>query len=88
MVKAIDIEYCGGWGYGGPATRLKKSLEAAFPGVEIKMHSADGTTGKIEVAWIDNGKKSIVWSKGKADTENGHNTVVNNLKEAQWEIIL
>jgi hypothetical protein len=47
------------------------------------MHSADGTTGKIEVAWIDNGKKSIVWSKGKADTENGHNTVVNNLKEAQ-----
>jgi len=26
MVKSIDIEYCGGWGYGGPANRLKKSI--------------------------------------------------------------
>ena len=33
MVRVIDIEYCGGWGYGGPALRLKKVLQEAFPDV-------------------------------------------------------
>lgn len=69
MPKIIDIEYCGAWGYGGPALRLKKSLAEAFPEYEINCHSADGVTSKIEVSWIDGGNKAIVWSKGKADTE-------------------
>lgn len=72
MPKVIDIEYCGGWGYGGPASRLKKSLEQAFPGVEINSHSAQGMTSLIEVSWIDNGQKNKVWSKGKTDTESNH----------------
>ena len=76
MSKVIDIEYCGGWGYGGPAMRLKKSLAEAYPDVEINCHSAQGMTSKIEVAWISNGDKQIVWSKGKADTENGHQQIV------------
>lgn len=84
MVKVIDIEYCGGWGYGGPALRLKKSLQAAFPNHEINTHSAHGLTGKIEVAWIEGGNKKIVWSKGKADTESKHETIIDNLKSAQW----
>ncbi len=29
----IYIEYCGGWGFGGPALRLKKSIMTAFPDV-------------------------------------------------------
>ena len=55
MVKTIDIEYCGGWGYGGPANRLKKSIADSFPDVTINCHSAKGMTSKIEVAWIDGG---------------------------------
>ena len=47
MPKIIDIEYCGGWGYGGPALRLKKYLAEAFPDLEINNHSAKGMTGLI-----------------------------------------
>ncbi len=43
----IYIEYCGGWGYGGPALRLKKSLITAFSNVEIQCESADDVTSKI-----------------------------------------
>lgn len=68
MSKVIDIEYCGSWGYGGPAMRLKKYLVEKFPGVEINNHSAKGTTGVIQVSWIVDGKKSVVWSKGKGET--------------------
>ena len=85
MPKVIDIEYCGGWGYGGPALRLKKSLQEAFPDIEINNHSAKDLTSKIEVAWIENGNKNIIWSKGKADTEGNHPEIVNNLKSAQWD---
>lgn len=85
MVKTIDIEYCGAWGYGGPANRLKKSIAEAFPNVNINCHSAKGTTSKIEVAWIDEGQKNIIWSKGKADTENNHQEIINILKSKQWE---
>ena len=66
MSKVIDIEYCGSWGYGGPALRLKKALQEAFPDVEINNHSASSKTGKIEVAWIDGGNKKIIWANGKA----------------------
>ena len=52
--------------------RLKKSLTEAYPDVEINCHSAKDLTSKIEVAWIEGGNKQIVWSKGRADTENGH----------------
>lgn len=73
MVKHIDIEYCGAWGYGGPATRLKKAIQATFPDVQISCHSAGKSTGTIQIAWIeDTGKKNILWSKGKAETENNH----------------
>ena len=84
MGKKIDIEYCGGWGYGGPAMRLKKAIQAAFPDVEIDCHSASGMTSKIEVSWIDGANKQIIWSKGKADTENGHVAIIANLKISNW----
>ena len=84
MPKIIDIEYCGGWGYGGPALRLKKKILESYPDIEINCHSASTMTSKIEVAWIDNGNKNIVWSKGRADTENGHDQIIANLKESQW----
>ena len=84
MAKEIDIEYCGGWGYGGPANRLKTAIAAKFPDVKINCHSAKGMTSKIEVAWIENGQKTIVWSKGKAETENGHAQVIAALG-GKWE---
>jgi hypothetical protein len=40
-------------------------------------------TSKIEVAWIDGGQKDIIWSKGKADTENNHQEIINLLKSKQ-----
>lgn len=33
MAKIIDIEYCGGWGYGGVALKLKKAIAIMFPKV-------------------------------------------------------
>lgn len=80
----IYIEYCGGWGFGGPALRLKKALMAAFPNVEIDCQSADGWTNKVEVYWIEGATKKLYWSKGKADTENGHNEIITLLKSAWW----
>lgn len=56
--------------------RLKKSIQEAFPEVEINCHSAKGTTGVIDVAWMDGGNKQIIWSKGKADTEGNHQTII------------
>ena len=85
MVKHIDIEYCGAWGYGGPATRLKKEVEAAFAGVQVSCHSAGKSTSVITVSWIDdNGNKKVLWSKGRADTENSHKEIVQLLKDNQW----
>jgi|JI61114BRNA_FD_contig_61_2605615_length_299_multi_2_in_0_out_0_1 hypothetical protein len=37
-------------------------------------------TQKVEVSWIIDGKKVMIWSKGKADTESGHAEIVANLK--------
>ena len=54
---------------------------AAFPNVEIDCASADGNTSKIEVFWIDGANKKLVWSKGKADTENGHNEIIKLLQQ-------
>ena len=80
MSNKIDIEYCGSWGYGGPANRLKKSITENLPGVEVNSHSAKGQTGTIKVSWIKNGALQTVWEKGKAATENGHSSIVALLK--------
>ncbi len=63
--------------------RLKKSLQDAFGNIAINCHAASTTTGKIEVAWIEDGQKQIVWSKNKIDTENKHPDIINNLKTCQ-----
>jgi len=61
--------------------RLKKSLIAAFPNVEIDCQSANGMTSKIEVFWIEGVNKKLIWSKGKADTENNHNEIIKLLQQ-------
>ena len=35
MSKKIEIEYCAETGLGGPALKLRKSVQDSFPGVEI-----------------------------------------------------
>lgn len=42
----IIIEYCGGWGYGGPANRLKKAIAEHIPGLEVECISAGKMTSK------------------------------------------
>lgn len=84
MSNKIDIEFCGGWGYGGPANNLKKAIAAKFPGVEINNHSAKGMTSKIEVGWMVNGQKKIIWSEGKQKTEQNHNTIIDLLNNSRW----
>ena len=83
MPNKIDIEYCGAWGYGGPATNLKKKIEADL-GVEVNSHSANGVTGTIKVSWVKDGKLETVWEKNKADTVNGHDEILKLLKSSQW----
>jgi hypothetical protein len=72
MTKKIEIEYCGAWGWGGIANNLKSALQKAFAGVEVDCHSAGQKTSLVQVAWINNGHKNVVWSKGRQDTEKGH----------------
>lgn len=86
MVRTIDIEYCGGWGYGGPANRVKAAIASAFPDAQISCHSAGSMTRLIEVAWVEDGKKKIIWSKGKADTDNekGYGEIIALLKSNWW----
>lgn len=86
MSKYIDIEYCGSWGYGGPANRLKAAIAKSYPDVEIKCHSANGATSVIEVNVVVNGTKHQIWRKGKADTENGHAAIVAAIKPLLWSI--
>ena len=82
MVKAIEIEYCSTEGLGAPAARLKKAILAEFPDATVETRAVNGT-GKIEVSWKDDNNKRTVWSKGKIDTENGHPSIIANLKESQ-----
>lgn len=77
----ILIEYCGGWGYRGPANKLKESINQAYPTAEIECVSAGQKTSKIEVFWIDGGNKTPVWSNGRAQTDSGHQEIVQALKQ-------
>ena len=82
MSKTIEIEYCAETGLGGPALKLKKAVQDAFPAHEIDYREANGHTGRIEVAWNDGNVRNIVWSNGKSDTEKNHETIVENLRLA------
>ncbi len=65
---------------GGSALRLQKSLTKAYPNTEIECQPAEDATSKIEVYWIDGEKRKLFWSKGKTDTENGHNEIIKLVK--------
>lgn len=82
MSRKIEIEYCPDTGLGGPANKLKKSVQDAFPGVEIDYKEASSATSRIEVAWNNDGNKNIVWSNNKTDTESNHPTIIENLRLA------
>jgi selT/selW/selH-like putative selenoprotein len=84
MAKILDIEYCGAWGYGPSATQLKKALAAVFPEVEINCHSAGSSTSKIEVAWISEGQKKMVWSDSKKATNDNHAKIIELVKGSAW----
>ena len=68
MPNTIKIEYCGGWGYGWIASRVRNLLLQSFPDATMDFKSARGITGKVEVSWIKDGKKEVVWSGGRQET--------------------
>lgn len=76
MSKKIEIEYCPESGLGGPALKLRKVVQDAFPGVEIDYREAGSATNRIEVAWNNGGTRNLVWSNNKKDTESSHATIV------------
>jgi len=80
----IIIEYCGGWGYGGPANRLKKAIVEHIPGLEVECISAGKMTSKIEVYWVSGDERKAIWSNGKAATEENHKEIVNLIKQHMW----
>ena len=85
MSNQVDIEYCGSWGYGGPATRLKDYISKNYgENLNIKTHSATGVTGTIKVSWIKGGSLDTVWEKGKAETEGAHAEILGLLKQKAW----
>lgn len=43
-----------------------------FPKIEINCHSADSQTSKIEVSWMIDDKKVMVWSEGRGKTNESH----------------
>lgn len=62
MPKQIDIEYCGSWGYGGAAKRLKEAIEKGYGDkLDIKVHPANDVTSTIKVSWINGGQLKTVW---------------------------
>lgn len=75
MSKKIDIEYCGSWGFKGPAARLKNILQQAFPNHPISTQPASAKTSRIEVKIVEGENKNIVWSDTKINTEQGHEII-------------
>ena len=87
MVKHIDIEYCGAWGYSGPGNRLKTAIEGALPEVKVVAHSASGKTGRIDVSWIsDSGNRNIIWTGSRRDVESSHAQIIALIKSQKWNM--
>lgn len=70
--KNINIEYCGSWGFRGPAGRLKNLLQQAFPQSKVSIQEAPTITSKIEVKVVEGHNNSTIWSEGRAKTESSH----------------
>lgn len=79
MVKEIEIEYCGSWGYGGPANSLKNAIAQKFPDAKFNLHSANGKTGVIKVVLTENGQKREIWSQGRDATNKNHQQIIELL---------
>jgi hypothetical protein len=43
-----------------------------FPHYEITCERINQITGKIEVYWVKNNEKKLVWSDTKQNTQNNH----------------
>lgn len=56
-VARIEIQYCGGWGYGPYAESLKQKLESEFGSQVVVVKKRDpGVTGNFEVTILNNGQ--------------------------------
>ena len=54
---------------------MKSLLEKNFPNTKV-YSSALMASGKIEVSWVKDGKKQIVWSAGKNATSSHEQHIV------------
>jgi len=72
----VDVEYCGGWGYGPRFEKLRRSILEALPNAEVK--GAKGRTTSFEVKI--NGKE--MYSKLKSGSFPDFDSVVKAVERA------
>ena len=80
MPNTIFIEFWGGWGYGNVAYALKRYIQESFPNAQVECKSAGRITRKIEVSWVAEGNKQVVWSKGRYEAANEQQEIVKALQ--------
>ena len=51
----VNIQYCGGWGYGSYANYAKQLITAAYPGCTVAFARDNGTTGNMEITHVPSG---------------------------------
>lgn len=87
MNKKIEVEYCGSWGFRGPASRLKNILQQAFPGSNVGLIEAASSTSRIDVKVVDGDKQSIVWSGNRAEATKSDEEIKQKIKNTMWFVL-
>ena len=67
MSKYIEVEYYADWAFATRAIRIGNILEENFSQLSISYKSSEDLYNKIEVSWIKDGVKEVVWSGGRQE---------------------
>ena len=83
-VATIQIQFCGGWGYGRFYNMLCVALEDEFEDqVEVTYIRDQGVTGNFEITLLETGE--VIHSKknggGKCQTEEERNALFEKIRE-------
>lgn len=63
---------------------LRKTIEENVDDVEVSTRPEyGGGFAKIEVSWVVDGNKEVVWSKNRGETNSNHLTIVDLLKKSR-----
>jgi len=88
-VLTIQIQYCGGWGYGPYSRSLRQYLQREFKNLIDFIEKKDGgITGNFEVTIVDmNGTSTLIHSartrgQGRATTARARQGIVDRIRDA------